>query len=98
MSAIQYVNNGSIVTPNGFKAAGAHCGLKKKKLDIGMIYSEKPASAAAVYTLNAVQAAPLHITKESIAVEHKLQAVIVNSRSEERRVGKEGREAYGTAH
>ena len=90
MSAIQYVNNGSIVTPNGFKAAGAHCGLKKKKLDIGMIYSEKPASAAAVYTLNAVQAAPLHITKESIAAEHKLQAVIVNSANANACTGPQG--------
>src|SRR5699024_1849828 len=90
MSTIQQVQNGSIVTPNGFKATGTHCGLKRKKLDIGMIYSEKPATAAAVYTLNAVQAAPLHITKESIDQEHKLQAIIVNSANANACTGPQG--------
>lgn len=71
--------DGSITTPKGFKAAGIHSGIKDQSKDLGMIYSEVPASAAAVYTLNAIQAAPLYITKESIAKEGKIQGVVVNS-------------------
>src|SRR5699024_6104858 len=56
-----------------------HTGAKRKRNDLGMIYCDVPASAAALYTQNIIQAAPLHVTKESIAEEGTLQAVIGNS-------------------
>jgi glutamate N-acetyltransferase / amino-acid N-acetyltransferase len=71
---------GTVTTPKGFRAGGVHCGLKKvQKNDLGAIVCDVPASVAAVYTTNAVQAAPLGVTRESIAQEGKLQAMIVNS-------------------
>lgn len=71
---------GSITDVKGFSAAGAHCGLKRKRLDIGAIFCDVPANAAGVFTLNQIQAAPLKVTKESLAVGNgKLQAVLVNS-------------------
>lgn len=73
------VEAGSIITPKGFYAAGIHTGVKRYRLDLGVIYCEVPASSAACYTLNKVQAAPIKITKESISKEGKLQAIIVNS-------------------
>ncbi|WP_110929071.1 bifunctional ornithine acetyltransferase/N-acetylglutamate synthase [Bacillus massiliglaciei] len=76
---IKQVNEGSILSPIGFKAAGVHAGLRYSKKDLGAIVSETPASAAAVYTQNVVQAAPLAVTKDSIAKEGKLLGVIVNS-------------------
>ncbi|SFD44411.1 glutamate N-acetyltransferase [Lentibacillus persicus] len=78
-NSIKKIEMGTIVTPAGFYAAGMHTGVKRKRNDLGLIYCDVPASAAALYTLNAIQAAPLHVTKESIAEEGKLQAVIVNS-------------------
>mgnify|MGYP001180861018 FL=1 len=69
----------SITSPSGFVAGGVHAGFKKRKLDLGMIVCEVPASAAAVYTTNAFQAAPLKVTQSSLAVEGKLRAVVVNS-------------------
>ncbi|MGH9772715.1 MAG: bifunctional ornithine acetyltransferase/N-acetylglutamate synthase, partial [Candidatus Acidiferrales bacterium] len=45
--------------PRGFAFAGMHCGLKKSKLDLGILLSEVPASAAAVFTTNQVVAAPV---------------------------------------
>ena len=69
---------GTIASPKGFNAAGLHAGLKKIKKDLGMIYSEVPAQAAAVYTTNQIQAAPLTITKEAVA-DGQIQAVVVNS-------------------
>ncbi|HHY21880.1 MAG TPA: bifunctional glutamate N-acetyltransferase/amino-acid acetyltransferase ArgJ [Bacilli bacterium] len=71
--------DGTIISPKGFKATGVYAGVKKKRLDLGAIVCDVPASSAAVYTLNNVQAAPLKVTKESIAKEGKLRAVIVNS-------------------
>jgi len=84
--------NGSITTPQGFKAAGLHAGIKKEDKDLGLIYSIKPASAAAAYTLNAIQAAPLSVTKDSIEIEGKIQAVIANSGNANACTGKKGRE------
>lgn len=73
------IENGSIVTPKGFAAIGIHAGLRKEKKDIGAIVCEVPASCGAVYTQNQFQAAPITVTKESIAAKQKLQAIVVNS-------------------
>ena len=64
----------------GYKAAGVHCGVRKNrsKRDLALIYSEKPASAAAVYTTNLVKGAPLTVTKRHLA-DGKAQAIICNS-------------------
>ncbi|MBQ4054025.1 MAG: bifunctional glutamate N-acetyltransferase/amino-acid acetyltransferase ArgJ, partial [Clostridia bacterium] len=49
----------------------------KTKRDLALIYSEVPATAAAVYTQNLVKGAPLTVTKNNIA-DGKAQAVICN--------------------
>jgi glutamate N-acetyltransferase/amino-acid N-acetyltransferase len=69
----------SVTLPKGYKAGGMHCGIKRKRLDLGYIVSEVPATAAGVYTTNIFQAAPLLVTQESIAKENKIQAILVNS-------------------
>ncbi|PEN50758.1 bifunctional ornithine acetyltransferase/N-acetylglutamate synthase [Bacillus wiedmannii] len=79
VQSITKSENGSIVTPKGFSAIGTANGLKKEQRDLGVIICEVPASCAAVYTTNQIQAAPLQVTKDSIAAEGKLQAIIVNS-------------------
>lgn len=76
---IKELENGSILTPKGFSAAGTHAGLRYSKKDIGLIMSEVPANSAAVYTLNKFQAPPLKVTQESLGKEGLLQAIIVNS-------------------
>ncbi|WP_079710449.1 bifunctional ornithine acetyltransferase/N-acetylglutamate synthase [Paraliobacillus ryukyuensis] len=76
---IKLVPGGNITSPMGFASGGLHCGIRKKKQDLGWIYSEKPATAAGVYTTNLFQAAPLQVTQESIATDKCLQGVIVNS-------------------
>lgn len=79
VASITKLENGSIVTPKGFSAIGTVNGLKKEKKDLGAIICDIPASCAAVYTTNQIQAAPLQVTKDSITTEGKLQAIIVNS-------------------
>ncbi|MBU9723027.1 MULTISPECIES: bifunctional ornithine acetyltransferase/N-acetylglutamate synthase [Bacillaceae] len=75
----EVIMNGNVTSPVGFTAGGLHCGIKRRRLDLGWIYSDVPATAAGVYTLNQFQAPPLLVTKESIAVENKIQALLVNS-------------------
>ena len=72
--------DGGVCAAKGFMASGVHCGVRKNKTkkDISLIFSEKKASAAAVYTTNLVKGAPLTVTKNHIA-NGFAQAVICNS-------------------
>ena len=71
---------GGVCAAKGFTASGVHCGIRKNKTkrDISLIYSKKPAKAAAVYTTNLVKGAPLVVTKENLA-DGTAQAIICNS-------------------
>ena len=71
---------GGVCAAKGFKAAGIHCGIRKgrDKKDLSLIFSEVPASCAAVYTTNLVKGAPIQITKEHIA-NGIAQAAVCNS-------------------
>ena len=72
--------NGGVCAAKGFTANGVHCGIRKNrtKRDLALIYSECPATAAAVYTQNLVKGAPLTVTKNNIS-NGMAQAVICNS-------------------
>lgn len=65
--------------PEGFLAAGIHCGLKKKRKDLSLIYSLKPCEAAALFTRNKVKAAPVVLDQSLLKGKGRMRAVIVNS-------------------
>ncbi len=71
---------GGVCAAKGFTAAGIHCGIRKNrsKNDLALIYSEVPATAAAVYTTNLVKGAPLTVTRNHIA-DGTAQAILCNS-------------------
>ena len=71
---------GGVCAAKGFTANGIHCGIRKNrtKRDLALIYSEKKAAAAAVYTTNLVKGAPLIVTKEHLS-DGTAQAIICNS-------------------
>lgn len=71
---------GGVCAAKGFSASGIHCGIRKNKTknDLSLIYSEKKATAAAVYTTNLVKGAPLVVTKNHLA-SGMAQAIICNS-------------------
>lgn len=89
---LEKMETGSIITPKGFSAAGIHTGMKRKRNDLGAIVSSVPAAGAAVYTQSHMQAAPLKVTKESIAQEGQIQAVVINSGVANACTGKRGLE------
>ncbi|MBQ9428476.1 MAG: bifunctional glutamate N-acetyltransferase/amino-acid acetyltransferase ArgJ [Clostridia bacterium] len=72
--------SGGVCAAKGFTANGIHCGIRKNRVkrDLSLIFSEKRATAAAVYTTNLVKGAPLTVTKAHIA-DGYAQAVICNS-------------------
>ena len=74
------LTEGGVCAARGFSAAGVYCGIRKNpnKKDLALIFSEVPASAAAVYTSNLVKGAPLTVTREHLS-DGKAQAVICNS-------------------
>ena len=69
-----------VTAPHGFRAAGVSCGIKAKGLDLALIVSDTPASAAAVFTTNLAQAAPILVSRRQLAVSHgRAAAIVVNS-------------------
>ena len=80
--------DGGVTTPQGFKAAGVHSGVKYRSLDLGLLYSEVPASAFAGYTSNNVKAAPVQVMMEENSP--TLSAVVVNSGNANALTGRRG--------
>lgn len=70
--------DGNVTTPQGFKAAAAHCGLKRKRLDLALLYSELPAACAGAFTTNLVKAAPIRWSQKVVAG-GVCRAVVINS-------------------
>ena len=63
----------------GFRAAGLAAGIKKNAaLDLGLIWSDVPATVAAVFTRNQVQAAPVMLSRQH-AADGSAQAVVANA-------------------
>ncbi len=67
--------------PRGFRFAATACGLKKTgALDLAILSSDVPASAAAVFTQNLVAAAPVLISKQHLrASKGHMRAAVVNA-------------------
>jgi glutamate N-acetyltransferase/amino-acid N-acetyltransferase len=71
---------GSVTAPQGYLAAGVASGIKKKGLDLAVLFSSQQASAAGVFTQNLVQAAPVVLCKENLKHSRgRMRAVLVNS-------------------
>jgi len=66
---------------NGFLATGVSSGIKKdRRPDLGLIYSEKPSSVAAVFTKNRVKAAPIIVCQAHLNMNKgRARAIVVNS-------------------
>lgn len=72
--------SGGICAAKGFYAAGIHAGIRKNKtkLDLALITSETPCTAAGCYTQNLVKGAPIWVTKKNIE-NGTARAIVCNS-------------------
>lgn len=74
----------------GFLANGIHAGIKEApQKDLSLIYSTRPAKAAAVFTTNAFKAAPVLLDMERIG-SRLAQAILTNSGNANAATGPEG--------
>lgn len=80
--------SGSILAPQGYRAAGVFCDIKRlgtgkgsdkgRKRDLGLLVSDVPAAVAGMFTTNQICAAPVKVCVERVA-RGWAQAVVVNS-------------------
>ena len=73
---------GGITAPAGFRTAGVHCGIKAapSALDLALLAADGPAAAAALFTTNLAQAAPVTVSRRHIEqTQGAARAIVVNS-------------------
>lgn len=78
---IEFIPSGSITSPQGFRAGATYAGIKKKAndaLDLGILFSEVPCVAAALFTTNRIKAAPVVLSQKRLQ-SGRAVAVVVNS-------------------
>ena len=84
------IQEDTLLPPKGYRAAGLSCGIKADGIkDIALIASDRPASAAGVFTTNIVQAAPVHLNKNHLS-NGTAQAILVNSGNANACTGEKG--------
>ena len=82
--------SGGITAVTGFLASGIYAGIKKvEKKDLALIFSEKPCTAAGLFTKNEVKGAPVIISQRNIK-KGIGQAIIANSGNSNVCTGKQG--------
>ena len=73
---------GGLTAPAGWTAGGTYTGIRgygpEPRFDLGLLLSERPATAAALFTRNAVVGAPVTLTRERVA-RGAARALVVNS-------------------
>lgn len=80
-----------ITVARGFRASGVHCGIRRTRADLALIVSDRPASAAAVFTTNLAKAAPILVSRESLeASGGHARAIVVNAGNANACTGDEG--------
>lgn len=70
---------GGVTAAKGYKAAGIYAGIKKKRKDIALVYSQVPAIAAGTFTTNIVKAAPVKWCQKVLNESEVFNAIILNS-------------------
>lgn len=79
-----------ILVPSGFKATGAHIGIKKQKKDLSLIASDFPCEASGCYTTNVVKAAPVMWDIKITDSGNKVRGIVTNSGNANACTGQQG--------
>lgn len=69
---------GAITAPAGFRAAAVAAGIKPEGPDLALLAADRDCSAAAVFTTNRAQAAPVIVSREHLAA-GRARAVVINA-------------------
>jgi glutamate N-acetyltransferase/amino-acid N-acetyltransferase len=86
-----------VTAPAGFRAAGVRCGIRRQHADLALVVSEREAAAAAVFTRNLVQAAPVVWSKKALEQSGgRARALVVNSGNANACTGEPGMQAVNS--
>ena len=87
---IEFIPDGTVTTPAGFKAGASKAGIKTEgRLDLAILYSEVPAVAAGVFTTARIKAAAVTLCQERLA-SGRASAIIANSGCANAYTGEQG--------
>ena len=88
---MEVISTGCIVAPKGFLTGTTYCGIKtiKDSLDLGIIFSEFPATGAALFTTNQIYAAPVKLSRK-VAQKGHIRAFVINSGNANACTGEQG--------
>jgi glutamate N-acetyltransferase/amino-acid N-acetyltransferase len=75
--------------PKGFFSSGINCGVRKYRPDLGLILSDRDATAVAVYTRNECKAAPV-LYSRALTPSARVRAIVTNSGQANAATGPEG--------
>lgn len=92
--AYKVIEGGSITSPKGYLAGACYVGVKSRKSekpDVAILYSQEPASCAALFTTNKFCAAPVLLGRE-VLKKGKARAVVINSGNANAATGEQGLE------
>jgi len=78
LSVETVATTGGITAPQGFRAAGVACGLKKEGRDLMLLVADRVCAVAGVFTTSVVKAAPVIFSCKR-AKAGRAQAVVINS-------------------
>ena len=82
-----------LVDVPGFSCSGTPCDIRKKnndRLDLAIIFSEKPCQVAGMFTRNAVKAAPVQLCQKTLSLKKTVHAIVANSGNANACTGKQG--------
>lgn len=82
--------DGGITSPKGFSTTSFFAGIRKKRDDMAIIYSQVPAIGVGVFTKNTVKAAPVVLDEKIIKKSKNIQAIVINSGNANACTGKQG--------
>jgi len=87
---MQYIEGG-VTAADGYVAAGCHCGIKSSPdvKDLALVFSERPATVAGVFTSNRMASACVTVSKKVVG-KGSARAVVVNSGCANTCTGAEG--------
>ena len=90
---IEFVDGGTITSPQGFVAGATYAGLKtfaEDKLDLGLLLSEAPCATAGVFTTSTVKSPSVTLDRERLAQGIPMRGLIVNAGIANTCVGEQG--------
>ncbi|MBO54511.1 MAG: bifunctional ornithine acetyltransferase/N-acetylglutamate synthase [Dehalococcoidia bacterium] len=91
-ATIKFIDGGSVTSPQGFSAGATYAGLKtfaEDKLDLGIIASDSPCTAAGVFTTSTIKSPTVSVNQAHLKLANP-KGIIVNAGIANACVGEQG--------